>query len=97
MTMLFATLLRLPPGPVFDFSDTWQPTMNTVASQLTFLVAFQLHNTQNRDARALQLTLDDLLRGGERARRDPIDLESPRRRLAAHPPAPPRRAGDRPR
>ena len=40
-------------GPVFGFSDTWQLTMNTAASQVTFLIAFLLQNTQNRDTRAL--------------------------------------------
>ncbi len=57
-----ATALWLVLGPVFNFSDTWQLTMNTAASQLTFLIAFLLQNTQNRDTRALQLKLDELIR-----------------------------------
>ena len=47
------TALWLLLGPVFQFSDTWQLTMNTAASQVTFLIAFLLQNTQNRDTRAL--------------------------------------------
>src|SRR6187431_2525647 len=54
------TGLWLVLGPVFYFSDTWQLTMNTAASQVTFLIAFLLQNTQNRDTRALQLKLDEL-------------------------------------
>jgi len=56
------TALWLALGPVFQFSDTWQLTMNTAASQVTFLIAFLLQNAQNRDTRALQLKLDELIR-----------------------------------
>lgn len=66
----------LVAGPLFRFSDTWQLTMNTVASQVTFLLAFLLQNTQNRDARALQLKLDELLRTVEGARPNLINLEA---------------------
>jgi low affinity Fe/Cu permease len=69
------TLLWLLLGPIFGFSDTWQLTMNTVASQVTFLIAFLLQNTQNRDTRALQLKIDELLRSTEGARRELIFLE----------------------
>ena len=57
---LALTALWLVLGPVFRFSDTWQLTMNTAASQVTFLIAFLLQNTQNRDTRALQLKLDEI-------------------------------------
>ena len=56
------TALWLTLGPVFRFSDTWQLSMNTIASQVTFLIALLLQNTQNRDTRALQLKLDELIR-----------------------------------
>ena len=46
------TALWLILGPVFRFSDTWQLTMNTLASQATFLVAFLLQNTARRSRRA---------------------------------------------
>ena len=69
------TALWLLLGPVFHYSDTWQLTMNTAASQVTFLVAFLLQNTQNRDTRALQLKLDELLRSTAGARPQLIQLE----------------------
>ena len=71
MTAVWLTL-----GPVFQFSDTWQLTMNTVASQITFLVALLLQNTQNRDTRAVQLKLDELLRADVAARKQLINLEA---------------------
>ena len=72
---LALTSLWLVLGPVFRFSDTWQLTMNTAASQVTFLIAFLLQNTQNRDTRALQLKLDELIRSTAGARPQMMNLE----------------------
>lgn len=72
---LALTTVWLLLGPVFQFSDTWQLTMNTAASQVTFLVAFLLQNTQNRDTRALQLKLDELIKTTAGARSQLIQLE----------------------
>ncbi len=69
------TAVWLALGPVFRFSDTWQLSMNTIASQVTFLIALLLQNTQNRDSRALQLKLDELIRSTASARNQLISLE----------------------
>ena len=63
-------------GPIFGFSDTWQLVINTGTTVVTFLMVFLLQSTQNRDARALHLKLDELLRSGGAARNRLIDLEN---------------------
>lgn len=62
-------------GPVFNYSDTWQLTINTGTTIVTFLMVFLIQNTQNRDAKALQLKLDELLRAVGEARNAMVDLE----------------------
>jgi low affinity Fe/Cu permease len=62
-------------GPLFRFSDTWQLVVNTGTTVATFLMVFLVQNTQNRDARALHLKLDELLRAQAAARNDLIDVE----------------------
>jgi low affinity Fe/Cu permease len=63
-------------GPVFGYSDTWQLIINTGTTIVTFLMIFLVQNTQNRDARALHLKLDELLRTVKTARNRLIDLEN---------------------
>ncbi len=63
-------------GPLFRFSDTWQLVINTGTTIVTFLMVFLIQNTQNRDARALHLKLDELLRSVKNARTGLVDLES---------------------
>jgi low affinity Fe/Cu permease len=62
-------------GPYFHYSDTWQLIINTGTSVLTFLVVFLIQNTQNRDARALHLKLDELIRSHSPAHNDMIDIQ----------------------
>ena len=62
-------------GPLFHFSDTWQLVINTGTTIVTFLMVFLIQNTQNRDAKAMHLKLDELLRGVEGARTALVDLE----------------------
>ena len=62
-------------GPLFHFSDTWQLIINTGTTIITFLVVFLIQNTQNRDAKAIHLKLDELIRSHDPARNDMIDIE----------------------
>jgi low affinity Fe/Cu permease len=62
-------------GPVFHFSDTWQLVINTGTTIITFLMVFLIQNTQNRDATAIHLKLDELLRAVAQARTELIDVE----------------------
>jgi low affinity Fe/Cu permease len=63
-------------GPLFHYSDTWQLVINTGTTIITFLMVFLIQNTQNRDARATQLKLDELIRSINQARNKMIDLEN---------------------
>lgn len=62
-------------GPVFGYSDTWQLVINTGTTIITFLMVFLIQNTQNRDAKAIHLKLDELLKGVKGARTGMVDLE----------------------
>lgn len=61
-------------GPLFGFSDTWQLVINTGTTIITFLMVFLIQNTQNRDAKAVHLKLNELIRSGS-ARDSFVDLE----------------------
>ena len=69
-------LVWLVTGPAFHFSDTWQLIINTATTVITFLMVFLIQNTQNRDAKAVHLKLDELIRAVEGARNQLVDLES---------------------
>ncbi len=62
-------------GPTFGYSDTWQLVINTGTTIVTFLMVFLIQNTQNRDSKAMQLKLDELIRAGGKARDTFVDLE----------------------
>ena len=62
-------------GPIFHFSDTWQLIINTGTTIVTFLMVFLIQNTQNRDAKAIHLKLDELIRCVQGARTGMVDLE----------------------
>ena len=62
-------------GPVFHFSNTWQLVINTGTTIVTFLMVFLIQNTQNRDARAVHLKLDELIRALKGARNKLVNLE----------------------
>jgi low affinity Fe/Cu permease len=62
-------------GPMFGYSDTWQLVINTGTTIVTFLMVFLIQNTQNRDAKAFHLKLDELIHAIKGARNQMIDLE----------------------
>lgn len=62
-------------GPFFSFSDTWQLIINTGTTIVTFLMVFLIQNTQNRDGKAMQLKLDELIRVTTKARGEFVSLE----------------------
>ena len=62
-------------GPIFKYSDTWQLVINTGTTIVTFLMVFLIQSTQNRDAKAIHLKLDELIRALKGARNRFVDLE----------------------
>ena len=68
-------IVWLITGPTFHFSDTWQLIINTATTVVTFLMVFLIQNTQNRDAKAVHLKLDELIRAMKGARNQLVDLE----------------------
>ena len=62
-------------GPMFGYSDTWQLVINTGTTIITFLVVFAIQNTQNRDTKAIELKLDELIRAQKQARNMLLEVE----------------------
>jgi low affinity Fe/Cu permease len=62
-------------GPLFGFSDTWQLVINTATTVVTFLMVFLIQSTQNRDAEAMQVKLDEIIRAIGNAKNEVLDLE----------------------
>ena len=63
-------------GSIFQYSDTWQLLINTSTTIVTFLMVFVIQHTQNRDAKAIHLKLDELIRGVKGARTEMVALET---------------------
>lgn len=74
LAAFLVVLVWVATGPYFNFSDTWQLVINTGTTIVTFLMVFLIQNTQNRDSKAMQLKLDELIRSSK-ARNSFVDLE----------------------
>ena len=70
------TVLWAASGPYFRYSDTWQLVINTGTTIATFLIVFLIQHTQNRDAKVMQLKLDELIRAVSSARTELVQMES---------------------
>lgn len=62
-------------GPIFGYSDTWQLVINTGTTIVTFLMVFLIQNTQNKDAEAMHIKLDELIRAVDKAQNALLNLE----------------------
>lgn len=72
---VFVVILWAVTGPTFHYSDTWQLVINTGTTIVTFLMVFLIQNTQNRDALAVQVKLDELIRALENANNSFVGIE----------------------
>jgi low affinity Fe/Cu permease len=75
MTAIFIVIFWAISGPLLNYSDRWQLFINSVTTIVTFLMVFLIQNTQNRDGRAMQLKLDELIITNKGARESFVDLE----------------------
>jgi len=76
VTAASAVFLWAVSGPLFNYSQNWQLVINTGTTIITFLMVFVIQNDQNRDQKALQLKLDELLRATQGAETGFVDLEN---------------------
>jgi low affinity Fe/Cu permease len=72
---ILIVLIWASSGPFFHYSDTWQLVINTGTTIITFLMVFLIQNTQNRDGKAVQIKLDELIRATKGARQYYVGLE----------------------
>ena len=75
MAAVASVLLWAGAGPKYHYSDTWQLIINTATTVLTFLIVFLIQNTQNRDARATHLKLDEIIHAIRPAHNELISIE----------------------
>ncbi|WP_443946398.1 low affinity iron permease family protein [Pedobacter sp. AW1-32] len=62
-------------GPIFKYSETWQLVINTGTTIITFLMVFLIQKAQNKDGKAIQLKLNELIAAHEKASNRMVDIE----------------------
>lgn len=62
-------------GPIFNYSETWQLVINTGTTIITFLMVFLIQKTQNKDSKAIQIKLNELIASYEKASNRLVDIE----------------------
>jgi low affinity Fe/Cu permease len=75
LTAVMIIVLWAMSGRLFNYSDTWQLVINTGTTIVTFLMVFLIQNTQNRDAKAMHLKLDELIVAVKQAHNELVDIE----------------------
>lgn len=75
LTALLIIVVWALTGPLFGYSDTWQLFINTSTTIVTFLMVFVIQNTQNRDGKAVQIKLDELIKSSKGARSEFVSIE----------------------
>jgi low affinity Fe/Cu permease len=72
---VFLVIFWIAAGPVYHFAPVWVQSIAIGTNIATFLMVFLIQNTQNRDARAINLKLNELIRAMDKARNQMIDIE----------------------
>ena len=75
LTAMLLLIAWVVTGPYYRYSDTWQLIINTGTNIITFIMVFLIQNTQNRDAKAINLKLTEVIRSLGEAHNDLIDVE----------------------
>lgn len=75
LTALLVVVIWAATGPLFDFSETWQLVINTGTTIITFLMVFLIQKAQNKDSKAIQLKLNELIAVNEKASNRMVDIE----------------------
>lgn len=75
LTALAIIIVWILLGPSVNYSTTWQLVINTLTTICTFLMVFLIQNTQNRDAKAIHIKLDELIKAIKGARNSLVNLE----------------------